>query len=363
MSNNLEQVVPPDRVPFHALADGFQQALVSGAELHQLMVVIAGLPVSIRVIGDAWFDMVQRATHHLVRFKNSDDAVLHIDAWDEHATGVRIKRKVLPTDAPLVVMKMSEDGMYVGEERRHTTLWMDRSSARIIGCTQTAERLNLDERARPFHKLLSHWLEERNVQFLHAGLVSHNDAGLLFVGNGGAGKSTSSICCLRAGMGYLGDDFVGFSQDGQEFTGHGLYASCLLDSHHLQRFPDLIPLAHAPHFESEHKHVLYLDQHFSGSLKVSQTITGLVLPRVVDSETTSFEPASRMQGLRALAPTSVMYLARPNRAAFDRISALVESVPSFWLNLGRDVSTIAPSVRALAASIANTKHGDERGSD
>ncbi len=326
-----------------------------GTPIHQLLVVIAGFPVSIRIVGDDWFDVVQRATHHLNRFEHPGNAVLRIDAWDEQATGVRIERIDMPADAPLVVMKMSDDGTYVGEERRHTSLWMDQPSARVIGFTQSAGRLNLDERARPFHKLLSHWLEQRHVQFLHAGLVSHDNTGLLFVGNGGAGKSTSSICCLRAGMGYLGDDFVGFSQDSNVFTGHGLYASCLLDSHHLKRFPDLAEHAHAPHLGFEQKHVLYLDQKFSGSLKVSQAIKGLALPRVVESQVTTFEPASRMQGLRALAPTSVMYLARPNRAAFDRITALVESVPSFWLNLGRDISTIAPAVSEMIASINNTR--------
>ncbi len=357
MSKNLQQVIPADHVPFHALADGFQKAMRAGPTVHQLLVVVAGFPVCIRVIGDVWFGLVQRATHHLERFDDPSAALLHIDAWDEQATGVRIERKVWPADAPLVIMKMSDDTAYVGEERGHTTLWMHPSSARIIGSTQTATRLNLDERARPFHKLLSHWLEEKGVQFLHAGLVSNNDTGLLFVGNGGAGKSTSSICCLRAGMGYLGDDFVGFSQCGDRFIGHGLYASCLLDAHHLQRFPDLLEHAHAPQFESEHKHVLYLDRKISGSLQVSQAISALALPRIVDSETTSFEPATRMQGLRALAPTSVMYLARPNRTAFDRISALVESVPCFWLNLGRNVSTIAPSVKEMIASISSSRPG------
>mgnify|MGYP000688441912 CR=1 FL=1 len=185
MSTHLEQVISSDRVPFHALADGFQKAMTMGTKLHQLLVLVAGFPVSIRVIGDEWFDVVHRATRHLERYSNPTSAVLHIDAWDEQATGVKVERIDLPADAPLVVMKMSDDGRYVGEERRHTTLWMDQSSARMIGATDTAARLNLDERARPFHKLLSLWLEQRHVQFLHAGLVSHDNTGVLFVGNGG----------------------------------------------------------------------------------------------------------------------------------------------------------------------------------
>jgi len=57
---------------------------------------------------------------------------------------------------------------------------------------------------------------------------------------------------------------------------------------------------------------------------VSQVIHGLAFPRVADSPVTSFEPASRMDGLRPIASMSMIYLARPSRAAFDRIVTLAQ---------------------------------------
>jgi len=66
---------------------------------------------------------------------------------------------------------------------------------------------------------------------------------------------------------------------------------------------------------------------------------------------TTFRPATRAQTLMAIAPTSVMLLPRPNRAAFDRLTRLVQNTPSYWLELGRRVDLIPDAVRALAESL------------
>ncbi len=229
--------------------------------------------------------------------------------------------------------------------------WLDRRGNRIVGFADSVSRLNLDERARPFHKMLSAWLEDRGAQFIHAGLVRHRDKGILFVGNGGAGKSTSSIACLRAGMGYLGDDFIGLGAEDGHFIGHGLYASCLLDMHHITRFPDLRRLGHAPNYPHEEKYVLYLTEAFSDRLLTRSGIDAIALPRVVNSELTTFRPATQAETLRAIAPTSVMYLPRPTRAAFERLVKLVQVTPSYWLELGRRVDLIPDVVRDLADRI------------
>ena len=106
-----------------------------------------------------------------------------------------------------------------------------------MGCVSSARCQYLDERARPYHKLISAWLDERGIQFVHAGLIGSGDTGVLFVGNGGAGKSTSSVACLRAGLGYLGDDFVGIESNEGTYTGHGLFSSCLLGRPSPRAFP------------------------------------------------------------------------------------------------------------------------------
>lgn len=345
------QVLTRDEVPVVALAECFERAAAGGAREFRLL--LAGYPIRIRVVGDAWADAVAASMSHLGAGVRSDAApLLTIDVWDVEASGVPAPPlSTLDPNGPPILMRTSEDGQFVGEQRPHSVTWLDRARERVVGFTTSAKLLNLDERARPFHKMLSTWLESRGVQFVHSGLITHGDTGILFVGNGGAGKSTSSISCLRAGMGYLGDDFIGLGLEDGRFVGHGLYASCLLNVHHIERFPDLKPLGHAPFHDFEDKFVLYLTQAFPGGIRHRVSINALMMPRVVDAEVTTFRPAPRAAALMAIAPTSVMFLARPNRAAFERLTQLVQNTPAYWLELGRRVDLIPNAVRALAESL------------
>ncbi len=347
------QVLAPQHVPFQGLAAGFDAARSSGTAYRQFNLLIAGHSVHIRVVGNDWAAIVAASMSHLLEPDAAEcDPALTIDVWDVHETGVAAAHlATVDTTAPPILMKTSDDGRFVGEDRHHGTVWLDRTRSRIVGCTLAANRLNLDERARPFHKMLSAWLEDRGVQFVHAGLITHAGKGILFVGNGGAGKSTSSIACLRAGMGYLGDDFIGLGHDDGRFVGHGLYASCLLNVHHIKRFPDLQALAHAPNYDVEEKFVLYLTEAFPANLRRRISIDALVLPRVVEQPQTTFRAATKAATLMAMAPTSVMLLPRPNRAAFDRLTQLVSTTPSYWLELGRDVDRIPDAVKTLADTL------------
>ena len=346
------QILTPAQVPFDGLCDGFAKAAArSCRELH---LNVAGYHVRIRVAGGAWADIVTASMGHLRCDGNAQgkSPALTVDVWDAEATRIPAPQ-LTPHDAsaPPILMRTSADGRYVGEERHHGMTWLDRTGDRIVGFTESATRLNLDERARPFHKMLSAWLEDRGVQFVHSGLITHAGKGVLFVGNGGAGKSTSSISCLRAGMGYLGDDFIGLGVEDGRFIGHGLYASCLLNVHHIRRFPDLQPLAHAPNYDFEEKFVLYLTEAFPACLRQRVAIDALMLPRVVDAEVTTFRPATKAATLMAIAPTSVMLLPRPNREAFERLTQLVQNTPSYWLELGRRVDLIPAAVQALVESL------------
>lgn len=345
------QILTATQLPFNGLLDGFNRAAVAGCRIFDLC--IAGHPVRLRVAGNAWADIVAASMGHLAGATAAGvKPALTVDVWDVAETGVQPPPLMEPDlSAPPILMKSSDDGRFVGEERAHGMQWLDRSSDHIVGFAQSADRLNLDERARPFHKMLSAWLEDRGVQFVHSGLITHADKGILFVGNGGAGKSTSSISCLRAGMGYLGDDFIGLGVEDNRFVGYGLYASCLLNVHHIKRFPDLQPLAHAPHYDYELKYVLYLTEAFPKCLRRRTGIHALMLPRVVDAEVTTFRLATKGETLKAIAPTSVMLLPRPNRAAFERLTQLVQVTPSYWLELGRRVDLIPDAVKALAESL------------
>ena len=322
----------------------------SGTQVVSLHLSIAGFPVRIRIVGSAWGAAVKRALGHLSGSLTDGYAALDgltIDVWDSHESGVRVPGFDHSPDAPPTLLKASTDRSCVGLYRPHGVMWLDEAAGYLVGFTRGVHQLTLDERARPFHKLLSHWLGNRGVQFLHAGLMCAGDTGVLLVGSGGAGKSTTSTACLMAGMEYLGDDFVGLSEKAGEFVGHGFYATCLLDRTQLQNFPRLAPHAYAPNYDFEDKQLVYLDCFSSQLLRRTTRIRALILPKIVGGLGSSVERATRIDGLMALAPTSVMYLPKPSLDAFNRVAALAEAVPSFRLNLGTDLKNVAYCVRSV----------------
>lgn len=355
------QIVEPADVPYWHLADAFGRVVEAGSTPARLDVRVAGFHVRIRVAGESLAAELFSPLRHLPAVDGGRPD-LAIDVLDGTATAEDFSPPPAGGGGKLgIVLKASVDGRFVGEERDHTRIWLDRSNSRIVGWYGSRDTLNLDERARPFHKMLSAWLEERGVQFVHAGLVTVEGQGVLFVGNGGAGKSTSSIACLRAGMGYLGDDFIGFSELDKGFIGHGIYGTCLLNVAHIRRFPDLERISHAPNHAFEDKRIMYLHRGYPGALQSRVKIRALLLPKVAGGETTRTRPASRAEALMAIAPTSVMFLPRPSQAAFRRVSGLVEALPCFWLELGTDVDAIPDAVEALARSLQDTSATPDNG--
>jgi hypothetical protein len=327
------------------------------AALGQFDVGIAGLRLRVEVVGTDLAATMRRAFSHLILPAAGAQPDLTISVWDETATGVKVPGQFSPerrrNDDVEIILKISADGRYVCEQRDLSVSWLDTVSNRIVGCVSSAHYQYLDERARPYHKLISAWLDERGIQFVHAGLIGSGDTGVLFVGNGGAGKSTSSVACLRAGLGYLGDDFVGIENNEGSYTGHGLFSSCLLNVDHLHRFPDLKRHAVPAHQDFEDKSILYLADVYPETLRRSVPIAAVMLPRVVRREETTYRRASKAEALFAIAPTSVMFLPRPSHKAFDRVAELVERVPAYWLELGSNVDRIPDAVRALAAEVSD----------
>ena len=74
----------------------------------------------------------------------------------------------------------------------------------------------------------------------------------------------------------------------------------------------------------------------------------LLLPRVTDNPDTRVRPATKGQALMRLAPSSLLWLPHAREAGMDSMARFVESVPCRWLELGRNLDSIAPQIdRAL----------------
>jgi len=311
---------------------------------------IAGRAVSVRIVGNRLHAQLTRAIAHLAVSEVHAAPALRIEMWDEHETGVSTPLCVPVGEEGSARSTMaSDDGRFVLFRHARTRSVLDRVERRIVGWVVGAEQLSQYELGRPWHSELLMWQRDLGLQPLHAGFISRNGEGLLLGGPGGSGKSTTSLSCMQDGWAYLADDYVSVERTSEGIMGYGAYNSAHLDPTHLQRFPRLMPDAIPGRLAREDKS-LVLASNLSGvTLAAQSRICMVAFPRIVDQPVSSFRVASKAEALLRLAPSSLLLLpyVQFGHAAFRNMSELVMELPTFWLDVGRDIAQLPKAVDAM----------------
>jgi hypothetical protein len=342
------------RSAFDAFGKSFESAIAQRSPTVDTY-SIAGHPVRLRIAGERLAHVLATAFVHL----RNDSAAgcktgLSVDLWDREATG-----SSAPDLPPGVTgqerwpgtstVRCSHDRRFVLVEQAGGAVWLDRTARRVVGSFPSARNLSQYQRGKPLLDPLSIWLADEGIQMVHAAFVAYRGKGALFPGTGGSGKSTTSICCALAGFEYMGDDYIGVdaAEDGG-FVGHSLYTTAWLDSDHAERFPELQCHLVRGVLHGEEKPFAQLSQVPGARFSAAAPIRALILPRVADAERTSTRPASSADALLRIAPSSLLQRTPPpGHDGFERLVKLVESAPAYWLDLGRDLSSIAGCVSRL----------------
>jgi hypothetical protein len=322
---------------------------------------LAGQLVRFRVLGAELARSAHRPIAHLTEPTpvNGDGAgaeppELTIDLWDESAIDLACAGCVAHDDLTLQSqVTASHAGRFVVDERAQFVTAFDRAAGRIIGWVGDASRLTRYELGRPLHSQLLLWHRDRGVRAVHSGLVARDGQGVLFGGPGGSGKSTVSLTCLGAGLDYLADDYVGLEPDGEGgYRGYSLYSSTAVNPTHMRRcFPDLVEHEIPGVLPHEDKSLVLLSELFPEQLPRVAQIRAIALPRVANTDRTTIRPATTFDALLRLAPSSLMALPHANSgvSGLDILTDFVSSVPTFWLDLGRDLAEIPVAVEQILA--------------
>jgi hypothetical protein len=195
----------------------------------------------------------------------------------------------------------------------------------------------------PLLHLLTWWLGRHGRYPVHAGAVGTPAGGVLLIGKGGAGKSTTALACLDSTLLHAGDDYVLLSETPTPFV-HGLYQSAKLHADQLWRLPRVAAGASAG---DPGKVLLFLDRRYPHKLTSGFALRAVLMPRVTGLSDTRLVPATAVQTLDALIPSSVVELPGLGRDAVRAIVRIVRSVPSYVLEAGTDLTQIPPVIARL----------------
>lgn len=207
----------------------------------------------------------------------------------------------------------------------------------------------------PLLQLLHAWFAVRGLHVVHAACVGTHEGGLLIVGRGGSGKSTTALLCLEHGLHYVSDDYC-LLDPGPPALAHALYCSGKLALGHIDRIPSMLSSVAIPAPDHQGKPLLLLRERHGIQLAESLPLRAVVAPRVGDSVQTRWLPLTQAAALRALAPSTLAQLPGAGSDALAAMAALVRALPCFELELGRDLSQIPAAIVSLLQRVSSDAH-------
>jgi len=296
-------------------------------------------------------NLASRLTPALVHLQSpSFPAELEIRIWDE-------ANACLPMPAPPWSwennMSRGEIGGYDGIALR---IWfhidsgllsmVDLENNQAVAWIRDAHRLPAYEIAAPLRMILQAWLRQRGKHLIHAAAVGTTSGGVILAGAGGSGKSTTALACLASGLAFIGDDYCLLAVDPVP-RAHSIYSSAKLSPRMLNRFPGLLPAFNQAQDPAEDKALLLLHEHFSRQLVGELPIRALLIPRVSNRPETTLCEAPALDGIRALAPSTMQQIAGPDASAWRTIMTLAKEVPSYRIDVGSRLESIPEVVADL----------------
>jgi hypothetical protein len=330
---------------FHASFD----AAAARAGVIQRDLLVAGHRVRLLFAGPALIPVSEPAFDHLVvQHDEQDTPSLTVRVWDAASTGVR--RIPMPPDA----MHHGETSpRYHGEDDGIVVHAADATLSVVEVGTRTALHYVPDandvlwyQEAAPLKDVVHAWAGWHDLRLIHAGAVGHRDGGVLIAGAAGAGKSTTSLACMGAGLGYAGDDYV--LVDVERAFVYSLYSSAKLEWENLDRHPRLFQPANS---RPDPKAVALLSRDVPERIVSGFPLLAMLLPTVTRRDETRVVATTAGRALLGLAPSSVLQMPGQSQPALAAMTRLVERVPAFRLELGTDVSAVPDVVESLISDL------------
>ncbi len=332
-----------------SLARARQAEAVTGTV--ERIIAVAGVIVRLVFAGEALERLLYPAIEHLeMEPREAIAATFHI--WDSQASGVE------SAPAPCGRDCYTDRGDIWGmnsERWRSAFHWgelslnlMDMATRQGVFWVRDPALLPYWTKASPFRTLF-HWLmQAHGRQLLHAAAVATEHGGVLIVGRGGVGKSSTALACLDAGMSYVGDDYVVVGLDPAP-RAYSLYNTAKLTPSQTRRFPNLARYVDGVD-PSEEKAVLRLYPALADRIMDSAPLVAVLTPRFGTDGVTNFAPVTAAMLSRAAAFTTLAQLPHAGLRTHDFIQRVIAEVPAQTIVLGPELNEVAGAVADFIAN-------------
>jgi hypothetical protein len=318
---------------------------------------LAGLSVRVVMAGSSLDATLTRAVAH-AESPATGPPDLTILAWDVRSTGIGLPPAPCAEAAILLRGEIATacDERFQAAYFGHARMLCAYDAERRLGLLGVvdATRIPAFERTCPFRAILGWFFRQHGRAFVHAAAVATPAGAVVLGGRSGAGKSTTAIRCLLAGLEYLGDDVTCLSSAGP--TVHGIYSSGKTHGRDWAVLPQLEPLAE-PRPATYDKEHYFLAPHFPGLFPRSRRIRALVIPDH-SGRRLGFEPVTAAAVVAPMAASTTTLLPAAGGEVLAMIAAVARQVPIYRFHLGDDPRRIPNALADLIDRL--TDHAPSR---
>jgi len=204
-------------------------------------------------------------------------------------------------------------------------------------------KLPVCESGSPLLKIFHWWMNERGRQLVHAGAVGLPEKGVLLVGKGGTGKSTTALACLCSNLGYAGDDYCLVSTKPRIYA-HSLYNSGKIKLEDKDHFPFLYPALNDSCKLDTGKALVFIHRHFPEKTSNGFPLKAIFIPQISGLKHTELRQVSPAKAYLALVPSTIYQLPGVEQKAFQIMGEMIKKLPCYVLEIGTDLSLIPDTI-------------------
>jgi hypothetical protein len=360
------------------LADAYFEQLRERFELASaaigtgaLELEMAGLPVRLCYAGEGLRAELPAPFEHLAAGFVGEPA-LTISAFDTASSGIEPPAplwgpiEAAPGTNPVVRLRSERACVLAAAGSRALTAAVPAQGKAVFHLPDVSA-IPASERAAPIREALQLLMTARGRLMTHAGAVGRNGRGVLLVGRGGSGKSTLALSCALAGLEIVADDYVLLEPD--SLTAHAMQSTAKLTEDSAERLgvpaATIDPAGFEPTPEGPAKALVDIRALAPGTLQRRLEIRAIVAPTLRphttahmavpcglgESAPAAVRPISAAEGLRAVAPSTVVQSGFGGAGSLAMLADLVRRVPSYALDLSPDPAANAAAVDRLVAEL------------
>jgi hypothetical protein len=355
---------------FGQLEGRFEQAAAAVGGAGTLELEMAGLPLRLRYAGEGLREALLAPFEHLAA-SSAGHPALTISLFDTAASGIEPPAplweaiEAAPGTNPVVRLRSERARVLAAAGSRALTAAAPDAGLAVFHLPD-ASAIPPSERAAPIREALQLLMATRGRLMTHAGAVGRDGRGVLLVGCGGSGKSTLALSCALAGMEAVGDDYILLEPD--SLSAHAMQSTAKLTEDSAERLaipPAAIdPAGFEPTLEGPAKALVDIRTLASGALKRRLDIRAIVAPALrpsqpvniaagdgFDEDGPAVRSISAAEGLRAVAPSTIVQSGFGGGSSLAVLADLVRRVPSYALDLTPDPAANAAAVDRLVAKL------------